>query len=291
MKNIKIFLASSVLVFLYFGMINIITDKAENAVSYDFPLEVFSARIYEEPKTEIEIDAKSAISLKIGKNGEETILYAKNENQPLPIASLTKLMTALVVSDMQETYNPFQVLSVSREAATQRGISILSEGERLTVQSLLYISLLESSNDAAFSLAEAINKDNFVKIMNIYAKKMGLEETSFVNPTGLNGKQENVSTAREIAEMIKAIKEKHPELLEITKNSSYEILRPDGSLRHISVNTNLLLHEFPEIAGGKTGWTPEAGGCLVLIIEKKDGYVINVVLGAEDRFEEMRKLM
>ena len=292
MRNLKIFLTSFILAFLYFGTMNIVTEKMKNIVYFDFNPTVFSAEIYQktEPKN-IEIDARAAISLRIDKEGKETVLYAKNENQALPIASLTKLMTALVVFDMKETYNPFQVLSVSKDAALQRGISILNEGESLTTKNLLYISLLDSSNDAAFSLAEAVGEENFVKLMNIYAEKMGLSKTKFVNSTGLNGEEENISTAREMAEILKNVKENYSEILEITKNQNYDILRPNGSLRHISTNTNILLDEFPEIIGGKTGWTPEAKGCLALIVKDKNGYIINVILGADDRFEEMRKLI
>lgn len=291
MRNLKIFFASLLLSLLYWGALNILAEKTENLAFADdvfFIPEAFSANI--RPALP-EIEARAAISLKIDKNGKETVLYSKNEDKVLPIASITKLMTALVVFEFKETYNPFQILSISEEAASQKGVSVLSEGERLAIRDILYISLLESSNDAAFSLSEAMGKENFVRVMNIYAEKIGLEKTSFANPTGLNEGVQNLSTAREVAVLVKTIKENYPEILEITKKKEYEILMSDGNTRHVSRNTNIILEEFPEIIGGKTGWTPEAGGCLAVVVARPDGYVVNVILGADARFEEMKKLI
>lgn len=291
MSNLKIFFASLLLSLLYWGALNVLAEKTEKLAFADdafFIPETFSATVH--PALP-EIEARAVISLKIDKNGKETVLYSKNEDKVLPIASITKLMTALVVFEFEETYNPFQVVSISEEAASQKGVSVLSEGERLAVRDILYISLLESSNDAAFSLSEEMGKENFVRVMNIYAKKIGLERTSFVNPTGLNEGAQNLSTAREIAALVKTIKENYPEILEITKNKEYEILTSDGGIHHVSKNTNVILEEFPEIIGGKTGWTPEAGGCLAVVVRRPDGYVINVILGADARFREMKKLI
>ena len=153
--------------------------------------------------------------------------------------------------------------------------------------------LIQSSNDAAFALTGRVGERAFVDLMNIYAGQMGLRHTGFINPTGLEPDNSslpmNTSTAEELAVLAEYILEKEPEIFEITANKSYEVLRPDGSLHDfIPQNTNILLGEMPGIIGGKTGWSPAAGGCLLLIFEKPEGngYYITVVLGADDRFEE-----
>lgn len=249
---------------------------------------------------DLEIRAKAAISVEIDEKGRERILFEKNPKESLPIASLTKLMTAFVVFDLKETYDLSQEIRIGKEAINQEGSSKygdLREGGYLSVESLVYIMLIESSNDAAFALAEPIGQEGFVGIMNLYAKDLGLEDTQFINPTGLepNSPKEpaNLSTAEDLAELAKYILEKYPQIFEITSYQSYKVLNPNGSLHHfIPTNTNELLLEIPEIVGGKTGWSPEAGGCLLLVLESpRNGYFINVILGSDDRFGEMRKLI
>ncbi|MDD3729044.1 MAG: serine hydrolase [Candidatus Pacebacteria bacterium] len=296
MRNFNFFLASFFIGFVYFGILTFTAIKAEQVLSLTANLYYYSEPLplknpYKEILKEIEIDARAVVSLKVDKNGKETILYKKNEDALLPIASLTKLMTALVIFDLKETYNPFLSLPISKEAAFQKGVSILSEGELLTVEALVHISLIESSNDAAFALSEMIGEENFVNLMNIYAKNIGLEKTKFINSTGLNDGKENLSTANDVALLAKTIKENYPQIFEITRKKEYEVLKPNGSFRHLSKNTNVLLFEYPQISGGKTGFTNEAKGCLVIIVDTKDGYIINIILGANDRFEEMRKLI
>ncbi len=251
---------------------------------------------------DLEIDAKAAILVKINENGDEKILFEKNSQEPLAIASLTKLMTALVVFDLDEVYDESQPVKITKEAVEQEGQSKYGEleiGESLSVKNLLYIALIESSNDAAFALAEPIGKQGFVELMNLYSKKIELENTYFVNPTGLepNNSEElkNVSTARDMVKLTKYILVNYPQIFEITTNQSYEVLNLDNTFHHfIPQNTNELLREIPGIIGGKTGWGIEAGGCLLLVLdnpEEEGSYFVSIVLGAEDRFAEMRKFI
>ncbi len=299
MKKLNIFFLSFFAFFIYFGILNLIVAKTENLFLSQRAGIIYSSKpflIEEKSNQEIinnfEINAKAAFSLKVETNGKEKIIYSKNEDLPLPIASLTKLMTAFIVFELKETYNPFQIITLSREAALQKGISVLNTGDRVTVNDLIHISLIESSNDAAFSLAEMIGEKNFIELMNFFAKKrMGFKNTNFLNPTGLNNFSENISTAREIAFLVKKIKDNYPEILEITTKKEYNILRENGTIYHTSKNTNLLLSDFPEIIGGKTGWTLTAKECLVIVIERDDGYIINVILGSDNRFEEMKKIL
>jgi len=211
-------------------------------------------------------------------------------------------MTALVVFDLDEVYAESQPVKITKQAVEQEGQSKYGElkiGESLSVKNLLYIALIESSNDAAFALTEPIGKQGFVELMNLYSKKIELENTYFVNPTGLEvgefGELKNVSTVRDIVKLTKYILENYPQIFEITTNQSYEVLNLDNTFHHfIPQNTNELLREIPEIIGGKTGWGIEAGGCLLLVLdnlEEEGSYFVSIILGAKDRFAEMRKLI
>ena len=250
----------------------------------------------------LEINAKAAILVKVNENGNEKILFEKDSQKPLAIASLTKLMTALVVFDFDEVYTESQPVKITKEAVEQEGQSKYGElkiGESLSVKNLLHIALIESSNDAAFALTEPIGKQGFVELMNLYSKKIELENTYFVNPTGLEPDKpeepKNVSTVRDIVKLTKYILINYPQIFEITTNQSYQVLNLDNTFHHfIPQNTNELLREIPEIIGGKTGWGIEAGGCLLLVLdnpEEEGSYFISIVLGAKDRFAETRKLI
>ncbi|HHE76437.1 MAG TPA: D-alanyl-D-alanine carboxypeptidase, partial [Candidatus Parcubacteria bacterium] len=218
-----------------------------------------------------------------------------------PIASVTKLMTSLVVFDLKETYNLNQIIKISKEAVSQEGDSRwggLKVGENLSVKNLLYMALIESNNDAAFALTEPVGEKAFVDLMNLNARKIGLKNTRFFNPTGLEpddlSDPINYSSAYDLARLAEYILNNYPKIFEITENESISILKPDGSLHHfIPENTNRLLEVVPGVIGGKTGWAPRASGCLVLVIKnpKKDGCFINVVLGSRDRFGDMKKII
>lgn len=229
----------------------------------------------------LKIDAKAAISVEIKDKSQERILFEKNSQEPLPIASLTKLMTALIIFDLTETYDFSQPISITKKAANQEGSSDLRVGEELSVGDLLCIMLIESSNDAAFALTEPIGEKAFVDLMNLYAKDIGLKDTLFVDSTGLD--PGSISSVRDLVILTRYIIDNYPQIFEITIHQQY------GT----ATNTNELLAEVSGIIGGKTGWTPEAGGCLLLILEnpKGSGYFINIILGAQDRFQEMRKII
>ncbi|MDD2731778.1 MAG: serine hydrolase [Candidatus Pacebacteria bacterium] len=254
---------------------------------------------------EIEVKSEAALVLEVMPGNVERVIYEKNIDKPLAIASLSKLMTALVVFDLKETYGFSEPVLITEEAVNQDGSSKygeLAEGEYLRVKDLVYIMLIESSNDAAFALSELVsdkeleNKDEpFVGLMNIYAKNIGLYSTKFINSTGLDsGSGANLSTALDVARLTKYIYIKYPKIFEITSQNSYEVAKADGSLHHfIPENTNKLLTEIKGVIGGKTGWTPLAKGCLLIILKNpsSSSYFINVVLGADDRFSEMKKLI
>jgi D-alanyl-D-alanine carboxypeptidase len=249
----------------------------------------------------LKIEAKAAVSIKV--QGEKRkILFKKNSQKPLPIASLTKLTTALVIFRRKDVYyNLSQNIKISKKAIDQEGDSKwggLEEGEEISVKNLLYMALIESSNDAAFALTKPLGEKKFVKLMNVSVEKLGLQKTRFFNPTGLEPDDPemplNYSTAEDLTVLAQYILNEYPQIFRITANQSQAILRPNGSLHHfIPENTNKLLGRFPGIVGGKTGWSPRAGGCLLLLIKEPESgnYFINVVLGSNNRFGDMEKII
>lgn len=300
----KILLLSFILSLPFWWGMNTLADKLENFFFWQEIAEnpqmlvANVSRIIKPKPIEILVDnlgdnTKAALSV----DNKGKILFEKNSRDILPIASLTKLMTALVVFDLDETYDFTQLIEISKEAVEQEGASRygdLKQEDIFSLETLIHIMLIESSNDAAYAIGEVIGQEGFVELMNIYAQDIGLENTHFINLSGLESSdfQMNLSTSQDLVKLARYILKEHPEIFEITANTSYEALNSDGSLHHfIPQNTNELLKEYPEIIGGKTGWSPEAGGCLLLILKDSDSYTINVVLGAYDRFEEMRKII
>ncbi len=300
-KNLKIFFASLFASVAFFSLLNAFYVKIQNSsmAQEQIPLAAQSVmpKEYLVPDIKIEelnINARGAIAVTIDGYGNETVLFDKDSEKILPIASITKLLSALVVFDLKETYNMNDFIRIEKESAEQIGIKVLREGEYMRVEDLVYVSLINSSNDTAHALASIITEEAFVDLMNIYAREIGLNNTYFINSTGLDDDDNyNYSTAEDLVKLSRFILENYPEIFEITSYRKHSILNRDGLLRHTAVNTNILLDEFSQIIGGKTGWTVRSKGTLVIIMENPNGkgYLINVVLGANDRFKEMRELI
>ncbi|MFH1392859.1 MAG: serine hydrolase [Patescibacteria group bacterium] len=238
----------------------------------------------------LELQAQAALAIK---TDGSRVYYNKNIEIQRSIASLTKLMTVIVV---MENYQPTadqpgagdldEIVTIPIEAVKREGSrGDLRAGEKITVRSLLDIMLIESSNDAAFALAQ--QKNNFVSLMNKKAEELGLSGTHFTNPDGLDSPN-NHSSALDIAKIFGYLINKHPEVFEILKTKNMVVYSADGKIEHRLENTNELLGKTDEIIAGKTGFTDEAGGSLILLI-KND--IITVVLGSPNRFEESEKLI
>lgn len=230
---------------------------------------------------------KAAMSIKIN-SGEESILFKKNESKKLPIASLTKLMTALIVL---ENYDLSEEIIISENAIMEEGgKNNFKDGEVFSAKNLLYTTLIESSNKAAYALAEKIGVENFVDLMNLKTAKLGMASTHFSDSTGLSS--DSYSTAEDIIKISRYLFNNYLLFREIISLKEYDLYSSDSLFHHKVVNTNKMLGKI-NIVGGKTGWTSSAGGCLMVI--QKDAnfknYVIYVILGAEDRFLEMGKLI
>jgi D-alanyl-D-alanine carboxypeptidase (penicillin-binding protein 5/6) len=243
---------------------------------------------------DLEAKASSAISVLFKDSGEERILFEKDIDLKLPIASLTKLMTAKVVL---EHYDLSKEIKISKEAVAQEeDFGKLEAGWEIPVKYLLYSLLMESSNDAAFALAndyEGMTREKFINLMNLGAQKLNLQNTHFFNVTGLDteesGTEMNYSTAADLAKFTQELL-KDPLIWEILSTPEFDLYGPE------LVNTNELLGEVPGIIGGKTGYTEMAKGCFLLALEapRGHGYLVNVILGAGNgsyRFLEMEKLI
>lgn len=226
---------------------------------------------------EPEISAKSAIIVNSQPSQKDVILYQKNIHQVLPIASLTKIMTAIVAL---ENYNPEEIIKVFKTS------------EELTIKDLLYLMLVESNNDAAISLAsddQKLNYEKFIELMNSEAKQMGLANTSFVDSVGLSAC--NQSTTSEIAALAKSAMSS-PLLMEIISTPETTVFSIDKKFIHKITSTNKLLGKIPQLIGGKTGYTDEAGGCMMTLSKiSNNNYLITVVLGSTQRESDIEQLI
>lgn len=241
---------------------------------------------------ELNLESNNFLSVFI-KDGKEIILSEKKADEVIAIASLTKLMTAIIVL---ENYNLDDLIQISASAiATYGNAGNLQIGEIMTIRDLLYITLIESSNDGAEALAEKMGVSTFVYKMNEKAASLGMNNTWFINPSGLDeGNLYNFSTVNDLKKMVVYILENHSLIAEILSLPEKELTSHSGISRTIR-NTNVLLKESDAYLWGKTGYTNRANGCLILIlnnfsINNNQGYVINIIAGADDKFGEARKL-
>ncbi len=230
------------------------------------------------------IEGRAAFILD-AKTGET--IYANNADTILPLASVTKLMTALVSS--QKTASS-SIITITENDLKEDGDSGLVLGEKWRFSDLRDFTLLVSSNDGA----EAIG-GNFVSDMNTEAATLGLHSLSFQNPTGLDispSEPSNFGSARDISELFKYILENSPSILEITKHPSFRFTSLDGKV-HYAQNTDTKVGKIPGLFASKTGYTDLAGGNLIVGIDEDINHpIIIVVLGSteEGRFEDVMAL-
>lgn len=234
---------------------------------------------------EISSSAKGMIVIE-GNSGE--VLYSKNENLELPMASTTKIVTAIVAienaSDLDEKF------VVSEKAIGIEGTSIyLKSGEKLSLRELLYGLILASGNDCAVAIAEHIGGlDNFVGLMNQFASNLGLEHTSFKNPHGLD-EDGHYTSAYDLG-MMTAYALRNPIFREIVSTERMVIEKNDLYQARYLKHKNRLLFTDENCIGVKTGFTDNAGRCLVNAHEENGLQIISVVLNCQPMFEECDRL-
>jgi D-alanyl-D-alanine carboxypeptidase (penicillin-binding protein 5/6) len=218
-----------------------------------------------------------------------TVLWAKRAHMRRPVASTTKIMTAVVAL---ERLRPYDVVVVPREATrvepTREG---LRAGERVPAWKLFYGLMLASGNDTAVALAAAAagSRPAFVRLMNEKARTLGLEHTHFRSPSGLLD-VDNYSTAWDLAALTRyALWNPRFRAVVRTRRKAVDWPLPVGG--KLYVNHNKLLRDYPGADGVKTGWTTMAGHCLVASATRKGTRLIAVVLDSPDWYGDARRLL
>ena len=209
----------------------------------------------------------------------KVINYEKNGYRQRPIASITKLMTAMVALDYGFDWD--EQMDIKPEEYLIGGKLLLQPGETVSMRDLMYASLLGSANNATMALVRGLEvpETEFIQAMNRKAIEMGLEKTEFVEVTGLD--KENVSTAYEVARMAEEAFQSYPIIGEITSQKEYTFIVGESGREHTIRNTNKLIsRDELKMSGSKTGYLYEAGYCLVVFSEENERKVIAVVLGS-----------
>ena len=237
-----------------------------------------------EMSTDISLSANSAV---LYQPENDIFLYSKSADTKMPMASTTKIMTALVALDgtsLQDT-----VIIDERAVGVEGSSAYLKAGEVLTIEELLYALLLQSANDAAVAIAchVAGDVDAFALLMNDKAKDLGLFCTNFTNPHGLDDK-EHYTTARELA-IITAEAMKNESFRKIT--STYKKTFSTEDRTRTYVNHNKMLLNYEGCIGVKTGYTQRSGRCLVVAAERNGLEFISVTLDAPNDWSDHTKLL
>lgn len=249
----------------------------------------------EPPKKRVE-DAGPNLSSNAGlmfDRSSGTVLWQKEANVVMPIASLTKLMTAIVVLEQGPNWEQPHVM---RRDENDRGGAKLhvAEGDSVRQIDLFYASLVGSANNATLALARStgLSDEAFVAEMNRKAKALGLTHTRFVDPTGLDPL--NVSNARELAILARAAF-RLPEIADATTRLNHELRSvARDEYHHLQTTNELLKAGDLSLTGSKTGYLDEAGYCLISQVELGSRELIVVLLGAKShlqRFQETRELL
>ncbi len=218
------------------------------------------------------------------------VLFQKNPEQVLPIASLTKLVTAMVLLDTDPDWD--RTVEILPEDVRNSSRTHIRPREEMTIRDLIHASLMSSDNAATKALARTcgLTRDEFVRRMNVKADSLGLTGTRFVEPTGLS--EQNVASAEGVARLLAAVSA-NPIVSAIMQKQNYVF--SSNRKRHTLVNTNRLLRSKWRVTAGKTGFISEAGYCLATSVEAPTGSGITaVVLGAPSnalRFAEARRIL
>lgn len=295
----------SVLAFILAGLFSALFLEPEHTASVPesvdintIPLSTESSEALAASMEEVKVRAKAAYVYDVK---AKQVLYAKEENTPLPLASITKLMTALLA---HELVSEKESATVSARAVSQEGSSGLVEGESLTIKELNKLALISSSNDAAFALGANVGKllgdddpsAQFVEGMNIRAEELNLKTLNFKNTTGLDispSEAGAVGSAKDVSLLMEYILLNYPEILDPTKLGAARVYNAEGEY-HDMENTNEVLYAIPNLLGSKTGYTDLAGGNLTIVFDAGlNRPIIVTVLGStrDERFSDVLRLV
>lgn len=234
-----------------------------------------------------DISAKSALIFNMTTN---KVLYEKNARERLPMASLTKIMTAIISLENKRNDDRYTVYGSNLVGEDSMG---LSTGEVLTQEELLYGLMLPSGNDAAEVLASdsPLGREGFIKAMNDKAKSLGLTDTLFDNPSGLQGDGRQYTTTYDLLVITRYALENFPLFAQVVSTYEKDISQTAAHKEYDLINETNLLTSYDGVKGVKTGYTPEAGLCLVSYLDYHDQKILGVLLDSEDRRGEMRLLL
>ncbi len=275
-----------------------------NLFPLDYPSDKGFTPIRKPDYYDIKIWSGSSVAIDVDSG---TILEYFNGRKRTQIASLTKIMTAILV--MENVKNLEEKTTITDEALNVAGTVVgcptsvfcnsarMRAGEKITVKNLLKAMLLNSANDAATALAihTGGTATEFVSMMNNKAKDLGLKDTNFCTPSGLeiDGQEDRCySSAYDIAR-IASYSLKYELIWDIMRMEEYQFSSVDGKYTHELKNTDLLLSQMPNCLGGKTGFTPMAGRSLLLAAADptKQHKIIAVILNDDNRWQDMRELV
>lgn len=254
--------------------------------------------------SDVKLWAGSSVAIDVDSG---TILHYENGRKRTQIASLTKMMTAVLV--MEKIQNLNEEVTIPKEALNVAGTVVgcptstycdgnrMFSGEKVKAIDLLKVMLMNSANDAATALSIHIagSIDQFVEMMNIKAKSLGLTDTHFCTPSGLeiDGEEDQCySSAYDIAR-VASYSLRYDTIWDIMRIPDGQFYSTDGKYVHVLKNTDLLLNTLPNCIGGKTGFTPLAGKSLLMGATETTGKhkIISVVLNDEKRWDDMKFLV
>ncbi len=232
------------------------------------------------------ISAKSALVYDVT---DKKVLFAKNPKEKLPMASLTKIMTAIVAIESARQDDKYLVFPENLVGENSMG---LTAGETLTLEELLYGLILTSGNDAAETLASNFpnGRMQFIEAMNNKAKALGLKNTHFTNPTGLEGDGDQYITTYDLL-VITNYAMQLPLFGKVVRTFDYNIPYSENHKEFYLENETNLLTSYPGVVGVKDGYTPEAGLCLITYLNYKGHKIIGIILGSDNRRQEMKNLL
>ena len=243
---------------------------------FSFFLNIDVAYAYDTSKSSIVMDMDSG-----------RVLYEKNKDEKLLIASITKIMTAVVAIENNDLN---EMVTIGEEILPMYGSNIYIEvGEEISLRDLLYGLMLRSGNDAAVSIANYVagSEDRFVEMMNKKAKALGMSNTVFNNPTGLDDDTRNYSSAYDMAKLMRYANTLM-EFVEISGTKKWNVTTNKKS--YIWFNRDKLLTEYKYITSGKTGYTPKAGKTLVSVASKNGLNLIAVTLNDANHYNTQKDL-
>ncbi len=282
----KIFLANQD-IFINSPLPNFLTlFKNKQVSTLDIWFPDFNRKV-EEPIKVPEVSARAFLMYDLATN---KVIHEKNGKEKLPMASLTKIMTAIVALENKKKDDKYFVTSKDLVGENSMG---LTAGEVLSLEELMYGLMLPSGNDAGETLANNFNggRIKFIEAMNNKAKSLGLTNTNFTNPTGLEGDGNQYTTAHDLLVVTRYAILNLSFFNKVVSTFEYNIPATKTHKAFYLQNETNLLTSYPGVKGVKTGYTPEAGFCLITYLDYKGHKIIGILLGSDNRRQEMKDLL